>query len=252
MKWKEVRMTEAVIRRDDGAICTLTLNRPEKRNAINADILLGLGQAARAIAGNENIACVILRGAGPSFCGGVDLNGFTQGHPMTREQRMHALDALAELPQPLIMAVHGVCMTGGLELALMGDIIIADRSARFADTHARWGLVPGWGMSQRLPRRVGIGAATLMSYTGRVVEAEEARGLGLVDHLVEEGGLEAAAAELAAAIAANSTFTVRHMKRLFRETDGMSLADGLAHERSTHPGAAPDMAERVNRFTARK
>ncbi|MDO7836314.1 enoyl-CoA hydratase/isomerase family protein [Sphingobium sp. HBC34] len=244
-------MTDSLIRHDEGAVCTLMLNRPAQRNAIDHTMLEWLQAYVPAIAADDSIACVVLRGAGASFCAGVDLNSFTGNGAMPREARVRALDMLAALPQPVIAAVHGHCMTGGLELALMADIIVADHSARFADTHGRWGLVPGWGMSQRLPRRIGAGQAAIMSYTGRVVEAEEAHHIGLIDMVAGEGELDSVLAGLTGAIVAGSPFTVRHMKRLFRETAGMMLADGLAHERATHPGAAPDMADRVARFTTR-
>jgi enoyl-CoA hydratase len=145
--------------------------------------------------------------------------------------------------------VHGVCFTGGLELALAADFILADATAKFADTHGKFGLVGAWGMGQRLSRRIGLSAAKRMMMTSRTVQADEARDIGLVDLLVEAGGLDAVIASLSAEILANSWHTNFAAKRTLRETEGMALAEALAHEHYTYPGSAPDSAERIARFT---
>jgi len=144
--------------------------------------------------------------------------------------------------------VHGVCFTGGLELALACDFILADATATFSDTHGKWGLVGQWGLSQRLPRRVGVPAAKRMMMTACIVAVEEAKAIGLVDLLAPEGGLDALVGSFAAEILANSWHTNVATKRLMIETDGMSLAEGLAHEHYRHPGFAADMQERIARF----
>jgi enoyl-CoA hydratase/carnithine racemase len=159
------------------------------------------------------------------------------------------IERLGKLPQPVIAAVHGVCFTGGLELALACDFIVADSTARFADTHGKWGLVGAWGISQRLPRRIGVAAAKHMMMTARTVDAGEAKATGLVDLLALEGGLDERVARLAADVLANSWHTNFAVKRLMRETDGMSLAGGLAHEHRHYPGNAPDYEERIARFS---
>jgi enoyl-CoA hydratase len=156
---------------------------------------------------------------------------------------------LGLLPQPVIAAVHGVCLTGGLELALACDFILADTTARFADTHGRWGLVAHWGMSQRLPRRIGIPASKRLMMTGRTVGAEEAANIGLIDILAPEGRLGEVLTGFTRDILANSWHTNFATKRLLRETDGMSIAEGLAHEHHHHPGFAPDHKERIARFS---
>ena len=142
-----------------------------------------------------------------------------------------------------------MCFTGGLELALAADLIVADETARFADTHGKWGLVGAWGMSQRLPRRIGLSAAKRMSFTSKEVKAAEARELGLVDLLAGEGSLDETVSGLVADILANSWHTNISTKRLMTETDGMSLAEGLAHEHYRNPGFAPDYDERIARFS---
>lgn len=242
-------MSERVVRQDEGGLCTLTLSRPEKLNALDNQAFEELDAHLAALERQtDTIGCVVLRGSGRGFCAGADLNALTPGS-VPKAWKPGIVERLANLPQPLLAAVHGACFTGGLELALAADFILADGTARFADTHGKWGLVGEWGMTQRLPRRIGIPAAKRMMMTSRIVEAQEAQVLGLVDVLAAVGGLDAAVAELAAAIHANSWHTNLSTKRLMRETDGMSLADGLSHEHYRNPGFAPDWRERVARFS---
>ncbi len=204
-----------------------------------------------AIDRDETVGCVVLRGAGKGFCAGADLKAIGDAAGRPPSFKSGVVERLGRLRQPVIAAVHGVCFTGGMELALACDFILADATARFADTHGKWGLVGQWGMMQRLPRRVGMSAAKRMMMTARIVEAEEAKTIGLVDMLAPEGGLDAMVRSLAGRILANSWFTNFAVKRLTLETDGMSLAAGLAHERRHHPGFAPDHRQRIERF-ARK
>ena len=242
-------MSERVVREDEGGLCTLVLSRPDKLNALDTQSFEELDAHLAALEQQtDSIGCVVLRGSGRGFCAGADLNALgTAPAPKTYKPRI--VERLANLPQPLIAAVHGACFTGGLELALAADFIVTDATGRFADTHGKWGLVGEWGMTQRLPRRIGVPAAKRMMMTARIVEAEEAHTLGLADVLVAEGELDAAVAEFAGAILANSWHTNLATKRLMRETEGMSLADGLSHEHYRNPGFAPDWQERVARFS---
>ena len=244
-------MDNVLLRHDEDGLCTLTLNRPDKLNALDGAILDRLAEEVTALESQaDSIGCIILRGAGRGFCAGLDLGAVgadfapRAGHPRTIER-------LATLPQPVIAAIHGACMTGGLELALAADFLVAERSVRMADTHGKWGLVGGWGMSQRLPRRIGAARAKRIMMTGQPVPMAEALAIGLVDILAEEGQAYAEAEALARAILANSWFTSRAVKRLVADTDGLPLAQGLAHEQYHHPGRAPDSAERIAAF-ARK
>jgi enoyl-CoA hydratase len=166
--------------------------------------------------------------------------------PATYEPRV--IERLAQLRLPVVAAVHGVCFTGGLELALACDFIVADATARFADTHGKWGLVAAWGMSQRLPRRVGLSAAKRMMLTSRELSAAEAKEMGLVDLLAPAGELGELLQGFLAEILANSWFTNSATKQLLIATDGMSLAEALAHEQHHYPGWAPDYRERIAAF----
>lgn len=241
-------MGERILRTDSDGLCELVLNRPDKLNALDSATFEALDEACAALEHQtEAIGCVVLRGAGNSFCAGADISGITGDFTSSRF-KPGVVARLANLPQPVIVAVHGVCFTGGLELALAGDFIVAERSARFADTHGKWGLVGAWGMTQRLPRRIGPGPAKRMMMTAREVGGEEAHALGLADLLCEPGAAAAAATDLGREILANSWHTVMATKRMLRETDGMSLTDGLAHEFDASPGFAPDYRERLAAF----
>ena len=242
-------MSESVTRHDAEGLCTLTLNRPDKLNALDTPLFGELDAHLSALEREtDRIGCVILRGAGRGFCAGADLDamGKTAVPPSFKPG---VVERLGCLPQPMIAAVHGVCYTGGLELALACDFILADATARFADTHGKWGFVGAWGMTQRLPRRIGLPAAKRMMMTALPVNAAEAKDLGLVDMLAPEGELDALVAGFAADLLANRWHTNFASKRLMRETDGMSLAQGLAHAHYRYPGYAPDWRERIARFS---
>jgi enoyl-CoA hydratase len=241
-------MTERVTRHDAEGLCTLMLNRPDKLNALDTPAFEELdAHLATLESETGQIGCVVLRGAGRGFCAGADLKAMGT-MPVPPTFKPGVVERLGRLPQPVIAAVHGVCYTGGLELALACDFIVADATARFADTHGKWGLVGSWGISQRLPRRIGQSAAKRMMMTGRTVEAAEAAEVGLVDLLAPAGGLDDLLAGLAGDVLANSWHTNFATKRIMRETDGMSLAQGLAYEHYRHPGFAPDYQERIARF----
>jgi enoyl-CoA hydratase/carnithine racemase len=242
-------MSKCVTRRDEGGVCTLTLDRPDKLNALDTAAFEALDAHLGALENEDaKVGCVVLRGAGKAFCAGADLKALGGAPDKPPIYKPRVIERLALLRQPVIAAVHGVCFTGGLELALACDFILADATARFADTHGKWGLFSAWGMSQRLPRRIGIPAAKRMMMTSCVVDAAEAKELGLVDLLAPEGQLDALLGGFAAELLANSWFTNFAVKRLLIETDGMSLAEGLAHEHYRYPGLAPDHRERISNF----
>ncbi|MBU6268451.1 MAG: enoyl-CoA hydratase/isomerase family protein [Sphingomonadales bacterium] len=239
--------TPRLLRHDADGLCTLTLNRPEKLNALDTQTFAELdAQLAALESQTDSIGCVVLKGAGRAFCAGADLNAFGAGG-VAKTYKPKIVERLAALPQPVIAAVHGTCMTGGLEIALAADLILADPSARFADTHGKWGFVGEWGMTQRLPRRVGPANARRLMFTAQPVDAAEAHRIGLVDLIADD--LDALTATVAAQILGNSWHTNVANKRLLRETDGMTLEQGLAHEHYYNPGFAPDWEARVARFS---
>lgn len=238
-------MADLVLFEHAAGVATLTLNRADKRNALNLALWAELeSQLARIEAAGQEIGVVVLRAAGPVFCAGNDLKERGAAAPRPHYQAS-VITRLANLAQPLIVAVQGGCFTGGLELALAGDIILAAESASFADTHGQFALVPIWGMSQRLPRRVGPWKAREMSFTGLAVSGAEAARIGLANHCVPDAELAARTAEMAAAIARQSRHSVLAYKALYRAQADLPLAAGLAHEVFNSAGVGPDMAERV-------
>jgi len=243
---------ERITRVNANGLCTLTLNRPEKLNALDTASFEALDAHCLSLEQQtDSIGCIVLRANGKAFCAGADLGALgvdSSGKTVDPRFKPRVIDRLAQLPQPVIAAVHGVCYTGGLELALACDFILADASARFADTHGKFGLVGAWGMGPRLSRRIGTPIAKRLMMTARTVLADEARDIGLIDELVEAGGLDSSVASLSAEILANSWHTNFAAKRTLRETEGMSLAAALARDHYTYSGLAPDHQVRIERF----
>jgi enoyl-CoA hydratase len=243
-------MDELVIREDKDGATTLTLNRPDKLNALNVDLFRALdAQVTRLERETESTGVVIVRGAGRCFSAGHDLGDIAAGERLPRPNfQAGIIERLANLPQPVISAVHGHCYTGALELALAGDIVFASANAKFGDTHARWALTPVWGLSQRLPRRVGTYKAREMMFTCKTYSGAEAEAMGLANMCVADEAFDAELETLAKTILANSWFSHRANKRLLVETDGLPLDAGLAHEVFRGAGRGPDMEERIASF----
>jgi enoyl-CoA hydratase len=244
-------MSDAVLREVQDGLLTITLNRADKLNALSFESFTALAAAVDfALANKDKIGCVLLRGAGRSFCAGNDLGGlggvFNDGD--NSRFRSDTVERLASLPMPVIAVVQGHCLTGGLELALAADIIIAGESAKFGDTHGKWDLVPVWGLSQRLPRRIGRAKALEMSFSGRHVSGRQAEATGLANFCVPDAELDKAAAEFVRDVLANSWRSSRAIKKLVDDTDGMSLKAGLAYEVHRSEGAGPETAERLQRM----
>ena len=247
-------MQEFVLRSDTAGVATLTLNRPEKLNALSVPLFRDLRRHIDDIAAHAHeIKAIVLRGAGKCFSAGHDLRDLVAGedapHPQFQAQ---TIEALANLPQPVIAAIHGHCYTGALELALAGDILVCGASATFSDTHAKWALMPIWGLSQRLPRRIGTAKAREMMMTCATYTGEQARAMGLVNMCVPDDQLDAEILKLCTTIQQNSSFSHRGTKQLLSDTDGMSLGAGLAYEIYRTPGVGPDMRERIDAFMNRK
>jgi enoyl-CoA hydratase/carnithine racemase len=191
----------------------------------------------------------VLTGAGRCFSAGHDLGVLEKGESVEDlAYQGQVVERLSNLPQAVIAAVHSHCYTGALELVLGADIILASVNARFADTHARFSLVPYWGMTQRLPRRIGQAKAREMIFTARTVAGEEAAAIGLVNHVYPDERFADEVMAFARSVTANSAYSIAAYKRLMAETDGLPLKFGLAHEVHNNPGFGPDMAERVGRF----
>ncbi|WP_375482631.1 enoyl-CoA hydratase/isomerase family protein [uncultured Jatrophihabitans sp.] len=238
-------MTSVLLCSERDGVATLVLNRPDKRNALDIDVFRALDDRLDDIAARvDEVGAVVVRGAGSCFSAGADISRPTKA-PRHNFQAS-VIEKLATLPQPTVAAVHGHCVTGGLELALAADLIVASESARFADTHASFALVAGWGMTQRLPRRVGPHKAREMMFTARRYSGREAEAMGLASVCVPDAELDAAVDGLTATIVAGSWFSHREHKRVLVRTDGMTLAEGLADEAYRVPTrVGPDFRARA-------
>jgi enoyl-CoA hydratase/carnithine racemase len=246
-------MEPLVLREDHGGWALLTLNRPDKLNALTVAMFAELRAHVAALRGDDSVGCVVLRGAGKCFSAGHDLSDIAAGEAVpSRGWHSETLRLMEKLPKPVIAAVHGHCYTGALEVALACDYIIAADDARFGDTHAKWALTPVWGMSQRLPRRVGIATAKRLMFTADMIGADEAVRIGLAEYAVPRAAFEDEIAAVAGRIIANSAFSHRANKRLLEATDAQPLDAGLQWEVMETEGRGPDMQERIAAFTGKK
>jgi enoyl-CoA hydratase len=201
---------------------TLTLNRPQSRNALSAELRKRFFGALRDAEADADVDVVIVTGADPVFCAGLDLKelGDTTQLPDISPQ-------WPPMAKPVIGAINGAAVTGGLEIALYCDILIASEQARFADTHARVGLLPTWGLSVRLPQKVGVGLARRMSLTGDYLSAADALRAGLVTEVVPHGELLATAQRVAASIVGNNQRAVRALLASYHRIDASQTDAGL-------------------------
>ncbi|RAN37137.1 enoyl-CoA hydratase/isomerase family protein [Hyphomonas pacifica] len=241
-----------VLRQDKDGLATLTLNRPDKLNALTVGVFRQLRQHVLDIQKDDSVHCVVLRGAGKCFSAGHDLADIAEGEKVPSPGwHSETLRLMERLPKPVIAAVHGHCYTGALEVALAADFIIAAESARFGDTHAKWALTPVWGMSQRLPRRVGQATAKRLMFTAEMFGAAEAHRIGLVEQVHPDSEFDEAVQKLARQILFNSPFSHAANKRLLEATDGRDLDGGLQWEILNCEGVGPDMQERIAAFTGK-
>jgi enoyl-CoA hydratase/carnithine racemase len=246
-------MSEYLLKTIEKGVCTLSLNRPETMNALNHAVFEELEAAIRELEKSaDTVGCVILKGEGKAFSSGHDLKDIDAGGEDEHSQyEASVLEALASLPMPTIAQVHRYCFTGALELALACDLIFIDAATRLADTHSKWGLSPIWGMTQRLPRRVGAARAKDMMFSSRQVEAEEALSIGLVDRVFAVDELGAETVAYARSVVENSPHSHRVCKQIVEATDGLRLHEGLDYEYTNSPGACADMKQRIEAFMSK-
>lgn len=242
-------MGDLVTRKDDNGLCWLTLNRPDKLNALTVDMFRVLRAHVQDLYKDESVGCVILKGAGKCFSAGHDLGDIASGEDIpSRGWHSETLRLMEKLPKPVIAGVHGHCYTGALEVALAADFILAAQSAKFADTHAKWALTPIWGMSQRLPRRVGIATAKRLMFTAETVKSDEALRMGLCEAVFPDESFESDIEAFARKILENSPFSHAANKRLLEATDADKMDAGLQWEIMENEGVGPDMQARIGAF----
>lgn len=225
-------MSNTLLVDQNGRVVVLTLNRPEKLNALSAEMRRSLHHRILEIDADDCVGAVILTGAGErAFTAGMDLIEASErgGEVMAPDE--NPVVAIERCRKPIIVAVNGLCITGGMEMMLACDVVIASRTARFADTHVRVGLMPGWGISQRLARQIGPQRAKEISLSGNFVDAQRAFDLGLVNRVVEPGQLQTTAMALARDFAGADQRVVMAYKRLIDDGFKLPLSEGLQLER---------------------
>jgi enoyl-CoA hydratase len=252
MSPKYILVTEA------DAVVTITFNRPDALNALTPDLLAETAEALREISGRSDVSVVVLTGAGRAFSAGVDLKALNDlgldlaegnvGDNLNNTAR-EVQSLLETMPQATIAKVNGFCFTGGVELMLACDIIIAAEEAKFGDTHAKLGLRPTWGMTQRLPKRVGMMRARELSFTARTFSGVEAARMGLALEAVPLADLDTFVDQLCIGICQNSAGSIAAYKDLYQAADNKGIAEGLAYEKETTYVVA-DVRERMGAFLA--
>jgi enoyl-CoA hydratase len=212
-------------------VATVMLNRPEARNALNREVRRRLPEAITALEDDPDVDVMILTGADPAFCAGIDLKELGSGQATgTRDDLGTTRGALPPRTKLLIGAVNGVAVTGGFEIALGCDFLVASEHARFADTHARVGIMPGWGLTVLLPQRIGVARAREMSVTGNFVDAQLAYDWGLVNHVVPHAELLPFCRQLAADCRTIDQVAVRRMLRTYEEGSLVTVDEAWAIE----------------------
>jgi len=242
-------------------ISQITLNRPKSFNALNGPLLLELGSALKHLEDKDEADVVILTGAGKAFCAGMDLNALADMQKSGNNDLLQlvgdVIEKLRSLKLPVIAAVNGPALTGGLELVLACDIVLAAEEAIFGDTHARVGIMPGGGDSQLLPRLVGTVKAKEMLLASRLVSAAEAERIGLATRTVPNDKLALESWGLAQSIRDNDRNIVRRLKALINQGMRLDLNSALALERQEFQvylkeGLPPDFVERVKNILTKK
>jgi enoyl-CoA hydratase len=227
-------MEPVLLTETDGGVRTITLNRPAARNALSSELMERLVEALHAAEDDPDVLCVVLTGADPAFCAGVDLKeAGVKGLPTADviDPKSSAWWVLHAMNTPVIGAINGPAITGGLELVLQCSFLVASERAVFGDTHARVGIHPGGGLTGLLPQAVGLRRAREMSLTGNFIDAAEAHRLGLVNHVVPHEELLPTARRLAGDIAGGDPRTSAALNQSYRDVAALPLGEGLALER---------------------
>ena len=236
-------MDDAVLLEVSDGIAVVTLNRPQAMNALNRAMRARLAQVMQAVDGDDSVRAVILTGAGErAFTAGLDLKELGSeagalGSANATDPADNPVKAIELCAKPVIGAINGVAITGGFEVALACDVLIASDNARFADTHARVGIVPGWGLSQKLSRMIGISRAKELAFTGNFLDAATAHNWGLVNHVTAPADLLPLARQLAGDMAGIDPAFLAGYKRLIDDGFALNFAGGMALE-ATRSSAA--------------
>lgn len=249
-------MTQNIIININDKVAEIILNRPERMNAITIDLLKELKDALLSINKDESLSVIIVTGAGKAFSAGVDLrqleaNGTdVSSGGVGKELDKHAnevIKLLEESPKAIISKINGFCFTGGLELALAADLIYIANEAKLGDTHAILGFRPSWGLTQRLPKYIGIARAKELSFTAKTISGIQAAEYGIALEALPREQLDSHVNEIAVKISKNSSNSIRAYKDLYSAASNKGLAEGLEYEANTSYDI-PEVKERVQEF----
>lgn len=252
MEYKNIKVEK------DGAVVTVTIDRPEVLNALNDETVAELDHCFSGLALDTSVRCVILTGSGKAFVAGADIGELAVVDVVSGRAKCDRGQALLfkieNLPQPVIAAVNGFALGGGCELAMACDIRLASEKAKFGQPEVNLGIIPGYGGTQRLSRLVGAGKAKQMTFTGDFVAAAEAYRIGLVDEVYAPEELAAKAKEMADKIVTKGPLAVKAAKEAINISLTVDCASGCAHEASLFAGicATADKAEGTNAFLEKR
>lgn len=228
-------MAETILVEREGRVAIITVNRPDKLNALNDQVRNDMLAALAEIETDDAVGVVVITGAGEkSFIAGADIGEFAGRTPFDQRHAMRSpriFDIMSSFPKPVIAMINGFCLGGGCELALSCDFRIASEKARFGQPEIKLGLIPGGGGTQRLPRLVGTGQALRLILSGDMIDAAEAKQIGLVEMVVPAEELRTKTLELANRIASMSPLTLKVAKEAVRASEKMSVDEGVNYER---------------------
>lgn len=253
MDYKNIRLEK------DGAVATVTIDRPKVLNALNDETIAELDHCFTQIGGDRSVRCVILTGGGEkAFVAGADIGELAKVDVVSGraicDRGQHLLFKIESLPQPVIAAVNGFALGGGCEIAMACDIRLASETAKFGQPEVSLGIIPGYGGTQRLPRLVGYGKAKQMIFTGEIISAEEAHRIGLADELFPAEELMNKAREMAGKIASKGPLALAAAKEAINHAGSSDLKTGCEHEASLFAGicASNDKKEGLNAFLEKR
>jgi enoyl-CoA hydratase len=251
-------MAETILEEREGRVAILTVNRPDKLNALNDQVRTDMLAALASLETDDGIGVIVITGAGEkSFIAGADIGEFAGRTPFDQRHAMRSpriFDIMSAYPKPVIAMINGFCLGGGCELAISCDIRIASEKARFGQPEINLGLIPGGGGTQRLSRLVGLGHAMRLILSGDMIGAAEAREIGLVEMVTPHEELRARTLDLAARIAGKSPLTLRVAKEALRAGERLSIEDGITYERDLFClcFSTADKEEGVKAFLAKR
>jgi len=247
-------MTDVILQEREGRVAILTINRPDKMNALNQAVRDSMLEILGQIESDDSVGAIVITGAGEkSFVAGADIGEFDGRSPFDQREAMRfprVFDIMANFPKPVIAMINGFCLGGGCEMAMSCDIRVASAKARFGQPEINLGLIPGGGGTQRMPRIVGMGQAMRLILSGDMIFADEAKEIGLADMVFPPEELREKTLELAQKIAARSPLTLRVAKEAMRASERMSIEDGILYERDLFClcFSSEDKAEGVDAF----